>query len=107
MESVTHLLEFVESSLSCQALECVPIIAILTLDFSNNASHVKRHEEPVKGRRGLTALYRLMHKSLAIFDALIPARGQHQFSVTRCDLHKVAKSLIQDFSSVILGAFFY
>ena len=37
-----------------QLLSCsrVPIIAILTLDFLE--CHVKRHEEPVKGPRGLT-----------------------------------------------------
>ena len=34
------------------ALCWVPIIAILTLDFLE--CHVKRHEEPVKGPRGLT-----------------------------------------------------
>ena len=34
------------------ASSSVPIIAILTLDFLE--CHVKRHEEPVKGPRGLT-----------------------------------------------------
>ena len=37
---------------SCWADWEVPIIAILTLDFLE--CHVKRHEEPVKGPRGLT-----------------------------------------------------